>query len=519
MITLIRRAALATLVLSAASLNAFGQAAKPSACQIDRQTLPLKFGGEGMLPYVPGSINGVTTMAVIDIGAPYTSLNKGALEKIGVATIDTDEIIRGVGGSRPAIVADVKEIAVGPAKGKGRFQVTPESRTEYGIHLGTNYLLATDLELSFAEKALRFVKPTNCGKDHLAYWSADAVSIPFTFGEEERPLFKVKIDGHELTAMLSTTVEQSFIDVTAAARLPGKNAAMFAGEGSTRVRAMGRSTVPAWSGDFKLIEIGDEQISDSKLTVMRLDGIQANVILGLDFMRSHRILVSMSQRMLYFTYTGGPLFSTGKDVDWLRAEADAGNADAMYRLGASEDGKNRTTSDEALKWYRKAAATGHLSARERLAYHDFALGKFNASALALRDVFRQRPPTARAAAMLYLASVRAETRAVATAELKTLRRSLFDKDSWDLAILDFHQDDIGWEKLVQYAEADARQSNARMCEAHFHAGQYLLIKGHKDGARSRLEKAVASCRAESWSGSLAAAELARMDASTKEHKQ
>ncbi|QYF95481.1 aspartyl protease family protein [Massilia sp. PAMC28688] len=515
MITLAVRAAFTALVLSAVSLSALAQAAKPDACQIDRQTLALRFGGEGMLPYVPGSINGMPTMAVIDIGSPYTTLNKAALEKIGVATIDTGERIRGVGGSAPEVIANVNEIAVGPARGKGQFQVMAGSRTEYGINLGTNYLLSTDLELSLAEKALRFVQPTNCGKNYLAYWSADAVTLPFVFGPEERPLFKVKIDGHELTAMLSTAIEQSVIDVQAAASLPGKTAAMFSAEGSTRVRVIGRSTVPAWSSQFKLIEIGDEQISDSKLTVMRLDGIQADVILGLDFLRSHRILISMSQRMLYFTYTGGPLFSTANDVDWLRSEAEAGNADAMYRLGANDDLQNRTMSAEALAWYRKAAATGHLNARQRLAYHDFAMGKFDASTLALRDVFRQRPPSAESAAMLYLAATRSSSRAAATAELKILRQNLVDNDPWQLALLDFHQDKIGWEKLVQFAEADVRQSTARMCEAHFHGGQYLLATGQQDGARVRFGKANDVCQKGSLAGSLASAELARAASSGK----
>jgi hypothetical protein len=48
-----------------------------------------------------------------------------------------------------------------------------------------------------------------------------------------------------------------------------------------------------------------------------------------------------------------------------------------------------------------------------------------------------------------------------------------------------------------------------MCEAHFHAGQYLLIAGQTDGARSRFEKAGIACRPGTLEGNLAAAELAR----------
>ena len=34
------------------------------------------------------------------------------------------------------------------------------------------------------------------------------------------------------------------------------------------------------------------------------------MLLGLDFLRAHRVLVAHSQRKLYFTYVGGPVFQT-----------------------------------------------------------------------------------------------------------------------------------------------------------------------------------------------------------------
>ena len=35
------------------------------------------------------------------------------------------------------------------------------------------------------------------------------------------------------------------------------------------------------------------------------------MLVGADFLRSHRTLVSHSQRKIYYTYTGGPVFVTG----------------------------------------------------------------------------------------------------------------------------------------------------------------------------------------------------------------
>jgi hypothetical protein len=35
------------------------------------------------------------------------------------------------------------------------------------------------------------------------------------------------------------------------------------------------------------------------------------MLLGVDFLRAHRTLVAHSQRKLYFTYVGGPVFEAG----------------------------------------------------------------------------------------------------------------------------------------------------------------------------------------------------------------
>jgi hypothetical protein len=39
------------------------------------------------------------------------------------------------------------------------------------------------------------------------------------------------------------------------------------------------------------------------------------VILGTDFLRSHRVLVARSQRKVYFTYVGGTVFPTREARD------------------------------------------------------------------------------------------------------------------------------------------------------------------------------------------------------------
>ena len=40
---------------------------------------------------------------------------------------------------------------------------------------------------------------------------------------------------------------------------------------------------------------------------------QPQMILGVDFLRSHRVFIANSQRKVYFTYTGGTVFPKTAD--------------------------------------------------------------------------------------------------------------------------------------------------------------------------------------------------------------
>ncbi len=40
--------------------------------------------------------------------------------------------------------------------------------------------------------------------------------------------------------------------------------------------------------------------------------VSYSMLLGADFLRSHRVLIAHSQRKVYFTYTGGPIFQVNR---------------------------------------------------------------------------------------------------------------------------------------------------------------------------------------------------------------
>jgi hypothetical protein len=74
----------------------------------------------------------------------------------------------------------------------------------------------------------------------------------------------------------------------------------------------GKNSVDSWTGQFETFAIGDEVIRNPRIRFADLaqhtGDSQAGMLLGADFLHSHRVLVSRSQGKLYFTYAGGTVF-------------------------------------------------------------------------------------------------------------------------------------------------------------------------------------------------------------------
>jgi hypothetical protein len=89
-------------------------------------------------------------------------------------------------------------------------------------------------------------------------------------------------------------------------------------------RGLGSKAVDYWIGPFQSVVIGNEAIKDTTIRFADLwRGARytpigsrlpqkvestSSMLLGADFLHAHRVLVAHSQRKIYFTYAGGPVF-------------------------------------------------------------------------------------------------------------------------------------------------------------------------------------------------------------------
>lgn len=490
-------------VMATGPAHAAAAAPKCSLGLID--TLPILYAGMEMRPAIAASVNGEPTRAFIHLGGWNTELERAFVERLGLPTFETEDRWHGVGGSRMILKAKVKELKVGIAQTAGVLDLYDSQDSSVGLTVGSNLLLGTDLEISFADQYLKQYKPVNCTNEHLAYWDPNAVAIPFTGsgGYATRPLFKVRINGVELDAMFSTLSNASLIDTNAAKKLGIMRDSPGVAKLQENIRGLSGLPMEGWKVPLAEFAIGDEKVSNASMTMTDLNGV-SEVILGLDFLRAHRVLISMSQETIYLSYVGGKLFSQTNmgEEKWFKQELERGNPDALYWVGYDD-----CNCDRSLPYMEKAAAQGHAYALDWLGKRAFSKAEFASSAAYLRKVFDVMPSNAHAA-WHYLATMRSVDKGNAPHQLAA-DRARVRTDDFSRKIIDLYQGKMTADRLMSWAEAEKRVPDAS-CKARFHIAQAQLASGNGAAARPLLEAARDACGETAMERKIAAADLARL---------
>ena len=162
----------------------------------------------------------------------------------------------------------------------------------------------------------------------LAYWAAQGASEiamePFD-SDGPRIVVTVQINGQPMRALLDSGSYTSVLDKWAAERLgitPDSPGVLAGGKRG----GLGGKSVDEWIAPLQSFSIGGETIRDTTIRfadlskdatytpagsrlLRKIEGTPA-MLLGADFLRAHHVLVAHSQRKVYFTYEGGPVFQT-----------------------------------------------------------------------------------------------------------------------------------------------------------------------------------------------------------------
>jgi predicted aspartyl protease len=279
--------------------------------------LDIEFSEQSRQPIVKSAINGVSARALIDTGAYTTFLMRASAERLGLRLNSTGRYSMGIGGASVIYAAYVNDFSLGSShSGQTRMLVIGNSAMHASpdVVVGADLLLQTDMELSLAGKYLRFFNASGCADTHLAYWDRDAMAIPFarSEGNSNKPLVTVELNGVKLTALLDTGAARSSV-TRHGAELAGIGFDAAGVQHGAKVVGVGDAALESRLATFDSFMIGDETIQHAQLTIVD-DSPQGrgevDMLLGVDFLRAHRVLFAMSQHRLYISYVGGSVFAT-----------------------------------------------------------------------------------------------------------------------------------------------------------------------------------------------------------------
>lgn len=263
----------------------------------DAVTTPIVFVGEDRVPVVTGTVNQQPFRFKLNTGTAVTTLNRSAVEKLGLSVRTSTTNYAGV--DVQTVVTD--KVAVGAVGRTGEFVVLDTPSHLYDGKVGATMLLRNDLELAFADGYMKQNSPRGCIRTFLAEDPKAAV-VPFTIhpnSNDLRPWFWVTVNGVRVSATIATNHDHTMIDAKTAARMglthemPGAVA-----EGEAKGWYDKMHQVSKVQAD---VTIGSYAVKNANVRIFDMDLTGEAMFLGADFLRANRVLISMGQHKIYIT--------------------------------------------------------------------------------------------------------------------------------------------------------------------------------------------------------------------------
>jgi len=331
-----------------------------------------------MQPMTDAKINGQPVRFVVDSGAFFSVISPGRATELGLRPAPLPGwMMQGINGGTPMSLVTVKTFTIsGSDLPHIEFIVGGSEVGGVGV-LGQNILGLVDTEYDLPHGTVRLMKAKGCGNTNMAYWSTgtdkivSVVELAAYDRANAQTVGTVWLNGAKIHATFDTGAHDSVLSMAAAARA-GITPSSPGVEPGGMIYGFGRKLVRSWIAPFDSFKVGEgETISHGRIRFGELTG-DTEMLLGADFFIAHRIYVSNSQRRLYLTYEGGPVFNLkaryqdakGTAIAVADTQTDPTTAEGYSRAGAVLLARN--DREGALADFGKAIALAPTEPRYRL---------------------------------------------------------------------------------------------------------------------------------------------------------
>jgi predicted aspartyl protease len=273
-----------------------------------------------------GAIDGHPVRVLIDTGSNMSLIWRSAAQRLGLRLIGAPrKRLFGLGGESRVDETFVEELRVKTFTVKGvRFPVAGDRPSSVDFILGEDFLSRDSVEFDVRHGVVRTMQTTGCTPAELPYWAktyslADLVASP---RDAQAIRINVVLNGHAVLAQIDSGSSVSLI-----AKSVADSIRIHYVSTGVELVGIGSRSLQSWIAEVQSFRLGDESINNTQLSVAQLGKYQTTgrigsripvaavpepgMLLGMDFLRSHRIVVDNATRKMVFTYEGGPVFQIG----------------------------------------------------------------------------------------------------------------------------------------------------------------------------------------------------------------
>lgn len=261
----------------------------------------------GNLPTVNVTVNGAGATFLLDTGAERTIVVAAAAERLGVdAHYEYPRRMRSLDGAVSSGDARLQNLGLG-GMALSDFRVLVGSVSLPGLSgkpldglLGADFFSSFEVDLDLAHARMTLYERLACAIA-APPWSQSFTAIPVNRSLHDHLFFPVALDGHKFSAFIDTGAELSALDAGAALAVGVSGAALDHDPVAT-LRGAVSEVVKSRAHRFTRLDIGGETLRDRVIVVTNLRLQDADLVLGIDFLRLRRVWLSYGSHKIFLAH-------------------------------------------------------------------------------------------------------------------------------------------------------------------------------------------------------------------------
>jgi predicted aspartyl protease len=301
---------LSSAIVTTALVSAAGYAAEHPAAAAGSGCAAIRLGEATVAtlrnaPIVTLSANGLPVTLVLDTGAEGTILTPAVAQRIGAQPprIEFQRQLHGIAGTLATSEVELRSFTVGGvAIPWRRVRVAPVNVASVfsgpldGV-LGADSLSSFDVDLDLPGHRMVLYEKQTCPGAAPA-WTQPYARINAGRSVSDHLFFPVQLDGRRTEAFVDTGSQFTVLSTRAALAL-GLSATVLARDRVATVRGAAAEQLDAHIHRFSQLAIGAETIRNPDIIVTDVRLSDADLVLGIDFLRPRRIWLSYGSQQIF----------------------------------------------------------------------------------------------------------------------------------------------------------------------------------------------------------------------------